>query len=246
MLTEQRHEIILNLLKEKNSITVSEAKEILHASESTIRRDINTLHNAGKLTKVFGGAVAIQNDVVAYEPTVAQKMEKNKDEKIRIAKYAASLIKNDDFVYLDAGTTTGYMIDYITSKEATFVTNAVAHAKKIAFRGNRVILIEGELKGSTEAIVGNYAVDSLRKYHFTMGFFGANGITEKAGFTTPDANEALVKKMALSQCKEKYILADSSKFNSISPVTFSGIDNATIITGKKLEAYDSFDNILVI
>ena len=57
MLTEQRHEIILQLLNEKGSITVSELKKLLNSSESTIRRDLNTLDEEGYLTKVFGGAV---------------------------------------------------------------------------------------------------------------------------------------------------------------------------------------------
>ena len=57
MLTEQRYEIILKLLSERRSITVTELKELLNASESTIRRDLNALDEQGKLTKVFGGAV---------------------------------------------------------------------------------------------------------------------------------------------------------------------------------------------
>ena len=67
MLTEQRHEIILRLLEEKKSITVTELKELLDASESTVRRDITALDKAGKLTKVFGGAVALNHKVTAYE-----------------------------------------------------------------------------------------------------------------------------------------------------------------------------------
>ena len=79
MLTEQRHEIMLRLLEEKKSITVTELKELLDASESTVRRDITALDKAGKLTKVFGGAVALNHKVTAYEPTVAQKSELNKE-----------------------------------------------------------------------------------------------------------------------------------------------------------------------
>lgn len=84
MLTEQRHEIILRLLEEKKSITVTELKELLDASESTVRRDITALDKAGKLTKVFGGAVALNHKVTAYEPTVAQKSELNKEERKRL------------------------------------------------------------------------------------------------------------------------------------------------------------------
>ena len=84
MLTEQRYEIILGLLREKNSVTVTELKDILDASESTVRRDITALYKAGKLTRVFGGAVALEHTVNAYEPTVAQKVELNIEEKKKI------------------------------------------------------------------------------------------------------------------------------------------------------------------
>ena len=83
MLTEQRFDIILKLLEERKSITVTELRELLDASESTVRRDITALDKAGKLTKVFGGAVALNHKVTAYEPTVAQKSELNKEEKQR-------------------------------------------------------------------------------------------------------------------------------------------------------------------
>ena len=89
MLTEQRYQVILELLEKQKSITVTEVKELLEASESTVRRDITALHKAGKLTKVFGGAIALkqQSKVSAAEPTVAQKIEVNKGEKQKIAAY---------------------------------------------------------------------------------------------------------------------------------------------------------------
>ena len=129
MLTEKRYEVVLNLLNEKNSVTVTEIKELLGISESTIRRDLAALDKAGKLIKIFGGAVAVDGGFTTVEPSVAQKAEINKDEKTAIARYAASLIERDDFVYLDAGTTTGQMIDFIKEKSATFVTNAISQKK---------------------------------------------------------------------------------------------------------------------
>lgn len=244
MLTEQRYELILKLLEQKKSITVSEVKEMLQTSESTVRRDITALHNAGKLVKVFGGAIAAENTFTSQELTVAQKIEVNKKEKMRIAQYAASLIETDDFVYLDAGTTTGYMLEYLTGKKATFVTNAVAHAQQLAVRQMRVFLIGGELKSSTEAVVGNQAMETLYQYHFTKGFFGTNGITKKAGFTTPDANEALIKKTALGQCQKRYILSDVSKFDHVSSVTFAALHDAVLLTDRKPEGYQDCDNII--
>lgn len=155
MLTEKRQEEIAKLVQERESITVQELKEIFQASESTIRRDITALDKAGKLTKVFGGAIALNDSrIVKQELPVCQKQEMQIREKMAIAKYAASLIEANDCVYIDAGTTTSWMLGYIKEKEATYVTNAVSHAKKLAEAGFHVILIGGELKGSTEAIIG--------------------------------------------------------------------------------------------
>lgn len=246
MLTEQRYACILNLLEEKKSITVTEIRDLLDISESTVRRDITALHQAGKLVKVFGGAVACDHIFTPHEPTVAQKVEVNKAEKLVIAKYAASLIEPEDFVYLDAGTSTGYMLDYITERSAVFVTNAVAHAKRLAADGMRVFLIGGELKSSTEAVVGNQAMQMLESYHFTKGFFGTNGVTKKEGYTTPDANEALIKKTAMRQCNKCYVLADNSKFDKVSSVTFASFTEAVVLTDRLEDGYGNRGNVMVI
>ena len=244
MLTEQRYEVILKLLEEKNSITVAEVKDLLNTSESTVRRDITALHNAGKLVKVFGGAVACDRTVITHEPTVEQKAEVNVEAKQLVAAKAAALIRPEDFIYLDAGTTTASMLSYLTEKSATFVTNAVAHAKTLAAAGFRVYLVGGELKGSTEAVVGNQALMTLQNYHFTKGFFGTNGLTRKSGCTTPDANEAAVKAAAMEQCRECYVLCDSSKFDNISSVTFADFYRSTIITDRIPSGYEDCANII--
>lgn len=247
MLSEQRHRMILKILEEKRSVTVAELTELLNISESTARRDIAMLDRAGRLVKVFGGAVLAdkENVYLSVEPTVAQKAEINKEEKIRIARYAASLIRPRDFVYLDAGTTTGYMLDFLKETDVTFVTNAVAHAQRIAAGGMHVILIGGTLKTSTEAVVGTSAVLMLKDYHFSVGFFGANGVSRTAGFTTPDANEALVKKTALEQCKKAYMLCDHSKFNIVSSVTFAPIGGGSILTDERMDEFkDAADIVL--
>ena len=231
MLTEQRYEQILKLLEKEGSITVTEVKELLNISESTVRRDITALHNAGKLVKVFGGAVASDHVVTPQEPTVAQKITVHVSEKQRIAEYAAGLIGQGEF---------------FCDKDVTVVTNAVAHAQRLAKAGVKVRLVGGELKSSTEAVVGSEAMQTLRKYHFTKGFFGTNGVTKKAGFTTPDANEAMVKKTAIEQCQKKYVLCDHSKFGEVSSVTFLAFTGADVITDRIAEGYQDCGNIVVI
>lgn len=243
MLTEQRYEEILRLVSERKSITVTEICERFGISESTARRDINALDQAGRLVRVFGGAVASELTFESKEPTVAQKQDCNVDEKQRIAQYAASRIEPNDFIYLDAGTTTGCLLEYLTEMSVTVVTNAVVHAQRLAARGIRVYLIGGELKSSTEAVVGNQAMNTLRSYHFTKGFFGANGVSRSAGFTTPDANEALIKQTAMEQCRECYVLADASKFDNVSSVTFGDFSDAEILTEHCPQHYRECPNV---
>lgn len=245
MLSEQRHEMILKLLEEKRSVTVTELTELLDISESTARRDIVLLDKAGRLVKVFGGAVLADHTYQSVEPTVTQRTEVNREEKKQIARYAASLIEPRDFVYLDAGTTTGYMLDFIQETDVTFVTNAVAHAQRLAAKGARVQLIGGTLKSSTEAVVGTMAALTLKDYHFTKGFFGTNGVSRTAGFTTPDGDEALVKRTAVEQCRKAYILCDNSKFHVISAVTFAGFSSGTILTDARQEEFADVADIQI-
>ena len=83
MLTEKRYELILELLDKKRSVTVPEIKEVLGVSESTIRRDLNALDKAGRLTKVFGGAVSSDGTFTGTEPSVAQKRRKGESPSLR-------------------------------------------------------------------------------------------------------------------------------------------------------------------
>ena len=246
MLTEKRQEEILKLVNQNGSVTVQELKDIFDASESTIRRDLNALHDMGVLVKVFGGAVKNETKIQVKEEKVALRIEQHRAEKQKIAQYAASLIETDDFIYIDAGTTTGAMIPYIEETNATFVTNAVSHALMLAEKGMHVILIGGELKAATEAIVGNEAYQNIQKYNFTKGFYGTNGVDRKAGFTTPEVNEALVKECAMKQTKTAYILCDSGKFHQISPVRFAKFDEAIVITEQVPEEYKDKQNVIVV
>ena len=232
MLTEERYATILRILEEKKAVTVLDLTRALDASESTVRRDLTALHKCGKLYKVYGGATSIDNNYTSAEEDMKTKNDLYPEEKIAIARKAAGLIKRRDFVYIDAGSTTLHLIDLLTETSAVFVTNGMQHAAKLAAKGFRVFIIGGAVKATTEAVVGTEALNNLKCYNFTKGFFGTNGISPKSGFSTPDADEGTIKSAALARCKNAYVLADQSKFNKISPITFANISSATIITGR--------------
>lgn len=232
MLTEERFRKILAIVEQEKTATVAALSERLETSESTIRRDLTALAEQGRLNKVHGGAVALEQGYAAPERSMEAKQKLFLAEKDAIARYAASTLRSGDFVFIDAGSTTERMIDYITERDITFVTNGFLHATKLAKKGYTVYITGGEVKPTTEAIVGAACINCLRNYNFTKCYLGTNGISLTAGFTTPDINEASVKETAVGCSYVTYILADHSKFNTASQVTFARLSNACIITDR--------------
>lgn len=233
MLTEERYQYILEYLQAHGSVTVAELTGQLGASESTIRRDLNALGNLGKLSKVHGGATALHLDFSYVEHPIETKAKLYVEEKRRIGQYAAQTIRKDDFLFLDAGTTTGMMIDYITEPSIQIVTNGFSHAQRLARRGFKVFLIGGQIKTSTEAVVGSESLRAIAQFHFTKCFLGVNGIGLTSGFTTPDLDEANVKRAVAQHSYVTYILADHSKFDKVSSVSFAPLSQACILTDRE-------------
>lgn len=229
MLTEERYKAILAAVSETGAVTVTGLSELLGASESTIRRDLIALDHMHKLLKVHGGATSVSSQFSTTDLSIDARYEMNTAEKRAIAAYAASLITPDDFVYVDAGSTTEAFCDAVTETHATYVTNSIMHASKLVSKGCCTLVLGGELKDATRATVGPDAVDGLSRYHFTKGFWGTNGASPEDGFTTPEVNEGQIKRLSMRRCSCCYILCDTSKFKQISPVKFADFYDATII-----------------
>lgn len=234
MLAEKRFGIILELLEKQQTVSISQLCEMMGVSEATARRDLAALDQQGKLTKVHGGAVALRETVRSGsdEPDYLTKSQLHIDEKERIARYAAGQVSDDDFVFLDAGTTVIRMVEHLAKSRATFVTTGITCARRLVEAGLRAYVVGGLLKPGTEAIVGGVALEGLRGYHFTKAFLGANGVTVQEGVTTPDTEEARIKAKAAEQAFMTYVLADSSKFGKASAVTVCPLNKACIITDR--------------
>ena len=234
MLAEERFSLILDLLARQRTATVQELCEALNASESTIRRDLNELDKQGKLNKVHGGATLPDSRFLADEPTMEAKESQAVEQKRSIAQAAAELINADDFVFIDAGSTTLELVRALAGDalKASYVTNGVAHARLLAQKGCRVFLPGGLLRPQTEAIVGAPAVSSIQQYNFTKAFMGANGVALEAGFTTPDPEEAAVKAAAVHRARESWFLVDDAKFAKIYPAVITDLHGGAILTNR--------------
>ena len=230
MLTSDRQNEILKIVNRDGSATVADLTEKLSASESTIRRDLIQLDSEGKLKKVHGGANSISDSFSSVEYDMDTKSALNTEQKEKIGRYAATLINDDDLVFIDAGSSTMQLVDSLGQSKAVFVTNGVAHAKKLIKKGLKVFVIGSELKLSTEAIIGIEAVSNIEKFNFTKAFIGTNGISVSRGFSTTDVEEALLKRRVCELSYMTFVLADSSKFGVVSAVSFADIKKCCIIT----------------
>ena len=250
MLTQERFEEIVRIVTRDGAATVPELARLLETSESTIRRDLVQLDSLGKVRKVHGGATAVREAEPVQERNMQEKYSRNIEDKRTIAAYAATLVRPNDFIFLDAGSTTEQLATYLTEKNAVYVTNGITLAQKLAQRGLITLLLAGRVKATTDAVIGTEAVASLQHYHFSKGFFGTNGITVEEGFTTPDIEEAMNKRVAMEHCRKCYVLADASKFEALSNVSFGPLSKGVIITaaqeGLNVRSYKQHTEVIVL
>ncbi|WP_089973020.1 DeoR/GlpR family DNA-binding transcription regulator [Lihuaxuella thermophila] len=228
MLTPQRHQLILDLLRKQGVVKIQDLVAATDSSESTVRRDLIQLEKKHLLKRIHGGAALLQGK--GSEPGMVEKSAKNLQEKKQIAAFAASLVKNGDCIYLDAGSTTFEMIPHFIDKQVTVVTNGVNHLEALVANHVKAYVLGGKMKASTKALIGSVALENLRRYRFDRCFLGANGIHPELGYTTPDPEEALLKQSAMQLSGQTYVLADHSKFSEISFAKFADLEEACLIT----------------
>lgn len=195
-------------------MTVASLVELTGASESSIRRDLVELDHQGFLKRVHGGATLIPKVTQTIEDPLGKRQLLNADEKKKIAKYAAGMIEANDVVYLDAGSSTLELIEYLDQKEAHYITNGLMQAQQLTIKGFHVVCLGGEVRNITGACVGANTMKSLSRYHFLKVSL-EQGIDLMNGFTTPDSEEAAIKELAMERCQMSYVLSDHSKFNKV-------------------------------
>ena len=231
MLTEERHDYILEKLKRENTVKIKELEAELKCSISTVRRDLSDLEKQGLLARVHGGAKRIYT--LNAEMEMKEKSGKNIHEKKKIGALAASFVEAEDIIYLDAGTTTYEMIPFLKDiEDLLVVTNGVNHADLLTEYNISTVLLGGQIKMKTKAIIGSVALNQLKNYGFSKTFLGMNGIDGEFGYTTPDTEEAALKRLAGNLANQAYVVADQTKFHKVNFVKVSELENYMIITNQ--------------
>jgi DeoR family fructose operon transcriptional repressor len=215
MFAEQRQRKILERLANHQSVRVSELASSFHVSEASTRRDLQCLEEAGLLRRTHGGAVVSQTS--SFEPSLAEKEDRLKDEKAAIAREAVALIQDGETIMLDAGSTTFEIARQLRERRnITIVTNAVNIARELAAANLDVTLTGGSLRPLTFSLVGPIAETALSGLHVDKLFLATNGVDLKHGLTTPNMAEAQTKRAMIESAREVILVADHSKLGRIS------------------------------
>ena len=226
---------ISEFVKEKKYASIDEIMEKFQLSRSTVRRTLIAMEEKKLLKRVRGGAEAIE-EVDAILPMDFQEVfNANKEDKIIIDKKAASLIQDNDVIFIDSGSTCFYMIDYIKAKEITVVTNGIMHIQKLMAKGINTYILGGYAKPEKNLIMGEDMVNKISVMNFDKAFLGTMGIDARSGFTTMMLEDGEVKKAVIKSSDKCYILADKSKFNVRKFYTYGDFTEATIITNSEIK-----------
>lgn len=212
---------------EDNYVALEDLMQLLDSSESTVRRDLGELEQEGRLHRVHGGAELFHS--LQEELSNQEKSVKNSQIKQALAQKASRFIYDNDVIFIDAGTTTEFLLPFLQGKNVTVVTNSIHHATRLVDLSIKTIIIGGYVKQTTDASIGSVALEQIRQMNFDKAFLGMNGVDE-ANLTTPDMEEAVIKKAVIANAKVSYILVDGTKIGQVSFVKVAAIDQVTIIT----------------
>jgi DeoR/GlpR family transcriptional regulator of sugar metabolism len=213
LLAEERRRKILDLLEKDGRVTVNGLVQRFSVSSVTMRADLDILAENGALVRSHGGAVRRLDPVQDY--SVAFKETIHHAEKVRIGHAAARLVKSNQTVILDSGTTTLQVARHIKRQELkglTGITNALNIANELADAPNlSLIMIGGILRQVSNSFVGPQAERMLSALHADHLFLAVDGLDLEIGPTTPDILEAQLNRLMIAVSNEVTIVADSSK-----------------------------------
>lgn len=236
----KRWDLIISEIRNKKVVNVNELAKMLNVSSSTIRRDLNYMEDLNIIRRYYGGAKIV--DEIINEPPMAIKSSSQERSKKDVALLAARLIKDNQMIYIDAGSSTYEMIDFISAKNITVVTTGIPHISKLGKKKNiHTIVLGGTVKWSTEAITGRRVLEEVGKMLFDVSFMGVNGIHERVGFTCTSESESEVKAKVIEQSSVAYGLVDNTKFNKLFPEKFADLKDIILLS----DYIDNFNKDLI-
>ncbi|UGT57267.1 DeoR/GlpR family DNA-binding transcription regulator [Nocardia asteroides] len=231
MYAEERQQAIATLVGHRGRVSVAELADQYGVTTETVRRDLAVLDRLGLIRRVHGGAVGA-GALTTIELGTAERDTTRAEEKDRIADTALRFLpRAGGSVVFDAGTTTARMVAALPSDlELVAVTNSLPIATRLTgFPGVRVQLLGGRVRGVTQAAVGAETLRLLGELRVDVAFIGTNALTVRHGLSTPDPEEAAVKRAMIAAADQVVVVADADKIGREDFVSFGGTGDIDVL-----------------
>lgn len=206
----ERQAQILEILEQRKSISVTKLAELLYVSQPTVRRDLASLAQQGKVQRTHGGVV-LRKASDAEIPLMFREDQNNAAKKA-IAQKAEKLIRDGDVIFMDASSTASYLIPHLKKfRDLIVITNSPKTSIRLGEQQIKNYCTGGQLLMHSIAYVGSEAEKFIAGINADVFFFSSRGYTEDGLITDSSEQEVAVKKAMLQNADRSYYLCDSSK-----------------------------------
>jgi DeoR/GlpR family transcriptional regulator of sugar metabolism len=228
MAFKERHTEILRILQRLKSVSVQTLTERLGVSEVTIRKDLTLLEEQGRLSRTHGGAV-LSEDTERLRPIPVRRRE-NEGLKRAIARRARELVREDDTIYLDAGSTCAALAREIRGMSLRVVTNSVDAVLELSDAPHvSLVSLGGSLRSEAGSFIGPLSLQALRNFQIETCFLGATGISAEGRFSSQNLMEAQLKALAIERSRRCVVLADHTKYSVSAFSVFATADRVDVL-----------------
>ncbi|MDR2144017.1 MAG: DeoR/GlpR family DNA-binding transcription regulator, partial [Treponema sp.] len=233
--------LLMQYLQNKGTVTTEDAAALLHVSTATVRRVFSRLAEDNKIMRFYGG-IRLPAPSRHYEYT--QFEQYMLQEKIAIGHYAASMVEENDFIFIDCGTTTIHMANALarrfeanTLKNVNIVTNSLMNLQQLTPYTRNIILAGGEYITERKSFSGALTETFLQQFHFSKSFVGTESMTFKEGFMAANIQYSRLCHLVVELALQSFILMDSSKVGIPSFMVHNRLDQVSaLITDDKISA----------
>lgn len=213
MLKKERQRYILDKVEREGRATTKEIVEEFGVAEDTIRKDFQEMSAKGLVTRIHGGILKIEKDLIEFDERIAQKPSV----KERLAKRAVSLVKDKHVLYVDGGTTNLKFVESLPQDmTATVITNSPTISIALCKYPNlQVMMLGGSLNKTTKIVEGTSAMQQLQTLNFECAVIGVSSLSPEHGITFPSYEESLLKQEAIRHSKAIIAIADREKLGTV-------------------------------
>lgn len=239
LIPAERQKKIINLVQQQGVVRVAELSELFSVSVLTVRRDLALLEEQGVLERSHGGAVLRRR--MASEPLYHQKVEMGADAKRKIGIEAASLVNDDETVFINSGSTTKEVILALQGRRVKVVTNNIEAVSALSGDLPEILLIGGQYRSRSMSTVGQSGFQQLKSIYADKAILGVDGFSIRFGLTTPVQAQADITREMIEQTMGKVIIvADHSKIGVVSNHKTAQLDQISILVSNR-EAEEMID-----